>query len=165
MSLFQQWRDLADAERPQQETVKFWEAYFDLETENYKKILASHKTVFSGKISELAPTFNMDEVTFLGFLDGINTSLKKELDLDSIESDTEIALDVDFEKLFFNMLEAKAEWLYELDEWDDVLSSERRAEIKVEHRESKIYRKEAEIGRNDPCPCGSGKKYKKCCGK
>ena len=22
-----------------------------------------------------------------------------------------------------------------------------------------------DIGRNDPCPCGSGKKYKKCCGK
>jgi uncharacterized protein YecA (UPF0149 family) len=20
------------------------------------------------------------------------------------------------------------------------------------------------VGRNDPCPCGSGKKYKKCCG-
>ncbi len=27
------------------------------------------------------------------------------------------------------------------------------------------YRREApKIGRNDPCPCGSGKKYKKCCG-
>ena len=26
-------------------------------------------------------------------------------------------------------------------------------------------RKEAKVGRNDPCPCGSGKKYKKCCGK
>lgn len=25
--------------------------------------------------------------------------------------------------------------------------------------------KEKKIGRNDPCPCGSGKKYKKCCGK
>ncbi|MFZ3139321.1 MAG: SEC-C metal-binding domain-containing protein [Polaromonas sp.] len=24
--------------------------------------------------------------------------------------------------------------------------------------------KEATPGRNDPCPCGSGKKYKKCCG-
>jgi uncharacterized protein YchJ len=24
---------------------------------------------------------------------------------------------------------------------------------------------EPKIGRNDPCPCGSGKKYKKCCGK
>ncbi|MFQ5653174.1 MAG: preprotein translocase subunit SecA [Planctomycetota bacterium] len=27
-----------------------------------------------------------------------------------------------------------------------------------------IRNKEAKIGRNDPCPCGSGKKYKKCCG-
>lgn len=26
-------------------------------------------------------------------------------------------------------------------------------------------RKEEKIGRNDPCPCGSGKKYKQCCGK
>lgn len=25
--------------------------------------------------------------------------------------------------------------------------------------------KKAEVGRNDPCPCGSGKKYKKCCGR
>lgn len=25
------------------------------------------------------------------------------------------------------------------------------------------HRKEKKIGRNDPCPCGSGKKYKKCC--
>ncbi|MBR6014599.1 MAG: SEC-C domain-containing protein, partial [Firmicutes bacterium] len=25
-------------------------------------------------------------------------------------------------------------------------------------------REEPKIGRNDPCPCGSGKKYKKCCG-
>lgn len=28
-----------------------------------------------------------------------------------------------------------------------------------------IQRKESKIGRNDPCPCGSGKKYKQCCGK
>ena len=25
--------------------------------------------------------------------------------------------------------------------------------------------KKEKVGRNDPCPCGSGKKYKKCCGK
>jgi len=24
---------------------------------------------------------------------------------------------------------------------------------------------EMKVGRNDPCPCGSGQKYKKCCGK
>ena len=28
----------------------------------------------------------------------------------------------------------------------------------------KTVRKEQTVGRNDPCPCGSGKKYKKCCG-
>ena len=27
-----------------------------------------------------------------------------------------------------------------------------------------IKREEAKVGRNDPCPCGSGKKFKKCCG-
>lgn len=31
--------------------------------------------------------------------------------------------------------------------------------------ETPIVREEPKIGRNDPCPCGSGKKYKKCCGK
>ena len=31
--------------------------------------------------------------------------------------------------------------------------------------EKPTVREEPKIGRNDPCPCGSGKKYKKCCGK
>lgn len=31
--------------------------------------------------------------------------------------------------------------------------------------ERKPIRVEKKVGRNDPCPCGSGKKYKKCCGK
>ena len=33
---------------------------------------------------------------------------------------------------------------------------------KVKKRQPKRVQK---IGRNDPCPCGSGKKYKNCCGK
>ncbi len=28
-----------------------------------------------------------------------------------------------------------------------------------------IHRSGPKVGRNDPCPCGSGKKYKKCCGR
>ncbi|MDB3958414.1 SEC-C metal-binding domain-containing protein, partial [Opitutales bacterium] len=27
-----------------------------------------------------------------------------------------------------------------------------------------VVRDAPKVGRNDPCPCGSGKKYKKCCG-
>jgi preprotein translocase subunit SecA len=30
---------------------------------------------------------------------------------------------------------------------------------------SEPFRAPPKVGRNDPCPCGSGKKYKKCCGK
>ncbi len=33
-----------------------------------------------------------------------------------------------------------------------------------EHKKAPKRRSEPKVGRNDPCPCGSGKKYKKCCG-
>ena len=52
-----------------------------------------------------------------------------------------------------------------LPEWDDILTEEKREEIAKAYRRSKTVVKEPKIGRNDPCPCGSGKKYKKCCGK
>ncbi len=32
------------------------------------------------------------------------------------------------------------------------------------HGHTPYRREEPKVGRNDPCPCGSGKKYKKCCG-
>jgi len=32
-------------------------------------------------------------------------------------------------------------------------------------RPAPFRREEPKVGRNDPCPCGSGKKFKKCCGK
>lgn len=32
-------------------------------------------------------------------------------------------------------------------------------------RQETVHRDEPKVGRNDPCPCGSGKKYKNCCGK
>lgn len=33
------------------------------------------------------------------------------------------------------------------------------------HHQEPFVRKDAKVGRNDPCPCGSQQKYKKCCGK
>ncbi|MCX6740384.1 MAG: preprotein translocase subunit SecA [Candidatus Parcubacteria bacterium] len=32
------------------------------------------------------------------------------------------------------------------------------------NRTQQVVKKRSEVGRNEPCPCGSGKKYKKCCG-
>jgi uncharacterized protein YecA (UPF0149 family) len=31
-------------------------------------------------------------------------------------------------------------------------------------RTKTVTRDQPKVGRNEPCPCGSGKKYKKCCG-
>jgi preprotein translocase subunit SecA len=39
-------------------------------------------------------------------------------------------------------------------------------EGQLPEEKASTYKREApKVGRNDPCPCGSGKKYKKCCGK
>jgi preprotein translocase subunit SecA len=35
----------------------------------------------------------------------------------------------------------------------------------AEETSKQPVRREQKVGRNDPCPCGSGKKYKKCCAK
>ena len=101
----------------------------------------------------------------MGFVDGINDSLVTPLDLEEVEADTTLELNIDLEKLYFNMLDAKADYLYELPQWDGIFSDEKRKEIQKSWRSSKTIVNENKVGRNDPCPCGSGKKYKKCCGK
>lgn len=40
-----------------------------------------------------------------------------------------------------------------------------QANLNQNRSDKEPIRKENKVGRNDPCPCGSGKKYKKCCGK
>ncbi len=162
MSLYTQWKEIAGAERTQEEYDKFWEAYFEKEKHNYEQILESGKNVVSGSISELATEFDMAPVVFAGFIDGINTSIVTPVDLDSLTETSTVHIEIDFEKLYFNMLEAKAEWLYNLPQWDGILSAERRDAITKGHKASKIA-VSSKVGRNDPCPCGSGKKYKKCC--
>ena len=63
------------------------------------------------------------------------------------------------------MLKADADYLYTLEEWDDIYDDEKKKEIVTAYRRSRTVVKEKKIGRNEPCPCGSGKKYKHCCGK
>ena len=58
-----------------------------------------------------------------------------------------------------------AKKLYELPQWDEIFTPEKRKELYLEQKKSGTVVKAKKIGRNDPCPCGSGKKYKYCCGK
>jgi len=163
MSLYKKWQDLSGKERSQEETEKFWGEYMPKEQAIYEKILSGPSVVIKGTLSSLAADFDMTPVVFAGFMDGINTSLIQEVDLESLTEDDSVELAVDFEKLYYNMLAAQASWLYGLTQWDDVLTKEKRKSIKKEYDKTKTVVKEAKVGRNDPCPCGSGKKYKKCC--
>ena len=165
MGLHAQWIERTKAPQGQQELSTFWDKYFDMETKNYQQILADQRQVIEGTVTELAPVYHMDEVTFTGFLDGINESIEPALDLDIIESDTPIHFTIDWEKLYFNMHAAKANWLYNMPEWEPILSEEKRKDIAKEYRLSGTDIAPPKIGRNEPCPCGSGLKYKKCCGK
>ncbi|NLM73503.1 MAG: SEC-C domain-containing protein [Clostridiaceae bacterium] len=163
MSLFEQWQEKLQNQNNDIKTREFLDNYLSKETEAYKNILGNNTKVLEGRVSDLAKQYDMDEITFTGFLDGINTSLESEIDLQDLTSESEIKLNIDFEKLYYNMLGAKAPWLYNLDEWDNILSKEERVAIRKQFNED--HRAvSTKVGRNDPCPCGSGKKYKKCCG-
>lgn len=163
MSLYSQWQGMAEAERSPQENKAFWDEYFDIETKAYQEILTRKQDFYKGKLSALADNLNMSSVVFAGFMDGINDSLKTPYELDKLKESTEITLYVDFEKLYYNMLEAKAKWLYTLDEWDGILTKQERRSITDRWRADR-QAVSTKIGRNAPCTCGSGKKYKKCCG-
>jgi preprotein translocase subunit SecA len=163
MSLYKEWLDFAGEERDQNEYDRFWTEYFKKEQFVYEEILGNHNEVIEGKLAELAEKFDMTPSVFTGYMDGVNTSLVEKVDLEALTEDSEIKLAVDFEKLYYNMLDAKADWLYNIPAWNDVLSSDARKTIKKEYNKTKTVVKGKKIGRNEPCPCGSGKKYKKCC--
>ena len=164
MNLFEQWQDLI--ENQTDETFpKFWEEYSATETKIYTDILENHTVAPTGTFQSLVDKYEANPVIFMGFLDGINTSLTDgEKDLAKYDENTEITLNIDFEKLFYNMLAAEADYLYGIPAWENVLPLEKIEEIVKNFKKSKTVVKEKEPGRNDPCPCGSGKKYKKCCG-
>jgi len=166
MSLLENWRVKAYGDGTNdQEKEALWKNYFQIEKGIYEKLLADVATVESGTVSALAEKFGTTVEIMTGFLDGINDSLKEANPIETMDEDTEVKLAIDPEKLYYNMVEAKATWLYGLPEWDSILTEERRKELYKQQKASGTIRKEKKIGRNDPCPCGSGKKYKHCCGR
>lgn len=165
MSLYKDWTNRVVDYVKNKGEAAFWKDYGEIEGNIYKKILASHNSIIEGKVNSLAVEYGCDPVFFMGFLDGINESVKEPLDLESLEITSDIKLEIIFEKLYADMLEAKAAYLYDLPQWDGIFSKEKRKEIRDKWRDSKTYVNKNKIGRNDPCPCGSGKKYKNCCGK
>ena len=163
MALFKEWQDYADARSSAPDAQQYWNDYFLRERDFYAELLDNE--LITGTVKALAERFGVEVVEMVGILDGINDSLKEANDLENLTEESEVSLDYDKEKLYYNMVAAKAEWLYTLPQWDKHLTEERRKELYKEQKSSMTVVKGPKIGRNDPCPCGSGKKYKKCCGR
>ena len=168
MALLEQWQKVAYNEKADRgELQRFWQRYFLLEKGVYEQLLTNPDEKVEGTVKELAEKYNLSVMEMTGFLDGINESLKGyENPIDTMAEDTVVKIEIDPEKLYYNMVEAKASWLYELPQWSEILSAETRTELYKKQKASGTVRREGhKIYPNDPCPCGSGKKYKKCCGR
>ena len=143
MTLLENWRNLAYGDGlDDKKKEELWSGYFTIEKGIYEQILTNPTEVIEGTVKELA-----------------------ENPIETMDEDTKVKIEIDPEKLYYNMVEAKATWLYELPQWDAILTEERRTELYREQKASGTVRNTHKIYPNDPCPCGSGKKYKKCCGK
>ena len=167
MTLLENWRNLAYGDGlDDKKREELWSGYFAIEKGIYEQILANPTEVGEGTVKELAEKYDTEVMIMTGFLDGINESLKGyENPIETMDEDTKVKIEIDPEKLYWNMVEAKAEWLYSLPQWDAILTPEKRKELYRDQKASGTVRNEQKVYPNDPCPCGSGKKYKKCCGK
>ena len=166
MALLQQWRDRAYDEKANKgDLQRLWAAYFQKEKEIYMQLLKDPEVVVEGTVKELAEKYDVDIMTMTGCLDGINDSLKDANPIEEMEEDTRVNLGFEKALLYKNMVAADADWLYGLEEWNDIFDEETRKALYKEQKSSTTIVREPKIYPNDPCPCGSGKKYKKCCGR
>ena len=105
MALLETWRKLAyETEMDQKNASEFWGSYFNQEKAIYEQILANPDTVVKGTVKELAEKFGVEVLLMTGFLDGINDSLKTPNPIETMDENTEVSLDYDKEKLYYNMV-------------------------------------------------------------
>ena len=134
-SLLDQWHAIAyDEKKSREQLEKFWSVYFNIEKNIYEQLLEDPDTEVKGTVRELAEKYGQDIMTMTGFLDGINDSLKTPNPIETMTEDTEVSLGFDKEKLYKNMVDAKADWLYELPQWERIFDEETRRRL---YREQK----------------------------
>ncbi len=166
MELLKKWRETAYSQTANKgDLQRLWDDYFQKEKEIYAQLLTNPDEEVKGTVRELAEKYDVDIMTMTGFLDGINDSLKEANPIEEMEEDTQVSLVFEKELLYKNMVAAGADWLYELPEWEPIFDEDKRKALYREQKSSTTIVKPDKVYPNDPCPCGSGKKYKNCCGK
>ena len=165
-TILEKWREEAYSDSADRGSLqKLWADYFEKEKGIYAELLKTPDKEVKGTVKELAEKYGVELKIMVGFLDGINDSLVKPNPIEEMDENTEVSLKFDKELLYKNMVAASADWLYGLPEWNDIFTEEKQKELYKEQKRSTTVVNEAKIYPNDPCPCGSGKKYKNCHGR
>ena len=127
MTILEQWRSIAYNQNADKNKLqRFWANYFNIEKNIYEQLLENPDEVVSGTVKELAEKYGQDVMTMVGFLDGINDSLKVPNPIETMDEDTKVNLAFDKEALYKNMVDAKADWLYNLPQWDKIFTEEKK---------------------------------------
>lgn len=163
MKLYEQWFKKAYTQDGKI-NARLWDDFMPKEQKVYEYILENKAETIEGTISQLAKKFIMSEEYIVGFIDGINDTQNPKVDMEKLTSESDVCIKIDFEVLYKKMVEYKADHLYNLPQWLNIFSEEKLKVLYKGQKSSRTVFKEAKIELNEPCPCGSGKKYKKCCG-
>ncbi|MEA4973873.1 hypothetical protein SDC9_171777 [bioreactor metagenome] len=164
MGLYESWMKKAFTQKGQS-VDEVWNDYLPLEQKIYEYILEEKIQDMEYKISEIAEKFNMTDEQAVAFVDGINDVLPEPYDVNQLEADTIVKLHIEFDELYKKMVEYKAEHLYSLPQWNNIFTADEQNHLfKAQRNARTVVNEGPKVGRNDPCPCGSGKKFKKCCG-
>lgn len=164
MSLYKSWFEKAYT-RDGNINNLLWNSFMPEEQKIYEYILENKLNLLEGTISELATKFNIENIYIVGFIDGINECLDEKIDVEKLTETSQVAIKITFENLYKKMVEYKADHLFNLPQWKQIFTDEQINILYKGQRSSKTFIREAKIERNDPCPCGTGKKYKVCCGR
>lgn len=144
-TILEQWRAMAyDQQADRNKLQQFWAAYFNIEKGIYEQLLSNPDEVVSGTVKELAEKYGQDVLTMVGFLDGINDSLKVPNPIETMDENTKVNLAFDKELLYKNMVDAKADWLYELPQWNNIFTEEKRKELYKEQKKIRYCCKTAQ---------------------
>ena len=162
MALHDAWKRIA-FDTQGQAVKRVWDEYLLKEKKLYKEIISGKLELIEGSMTELSERFGLSLTHMIAFVDGIHEAVDGLPEISEIEADTEIKLLIDFKRLYKQMVEYKAKDLYNLPEWNEIFSGEEQREYYMEQKKAHTVIRSEKIGRNEPCPCGSGKKYKKCC--
>lgn len=92
-TLLEQWRAVAYNEKSDRgQLQQFWASYFQIEKEIYEQLLSNPEEEVRGTVKELAERYHQSVMTMVGFLDGIDESLKVPNPIETMDEDTEVNL-------------------------------------------------------------------------